>query len=80
MIGKTWKSVHLIFHRLIQRDFCWCEFALSNSQSYDNHTPKRPLIKNKVCNYLTSKLNIPCLGMCESNHTPFMARSACACK
>ena len=58
MIGKTWKSVHLIFHRLIQRDFCWCEFALSNSQSYDNHTPKRPLIKNKVCNYLTSKYSM----------------------
>ena len=63
------------------RNLCTRDFALSNCQACDNHTPKKkPLIKSKNRKNLAFKLNIVRLGTFKFNHTLFMARFLCDCK
>lgn len=31
--------------------FCTCNLTLSDSHTFDNRMPKRPVVENKPCNY-----------------------------
>ena len=53
-----------------------CDLAFSNLHAFDNQTPERPVIENKVRDIQTSKLNMAFLGVCTCDRTPFMARPA----
>ena len=59
MVGKTWKSkIYFFIFKEIQH------FNHTNSHMCNNYLPKRSVFKNKVWNYLTSKLNMVCVGVC----------------
>ena len=48
--------------------------AVSKCHMYNNCMPKRPVIKNKVCDCWMPKLSMVCAGTCVYNLTPFLAR------
>ena len=58
----------------MQANFCTWDLAPRDCHACYGSTPKRPVVKNRACDYHTPRLNMTCVGVCACHRTVFMAR------